>query len=290
MFTSDVTPHVRRFCAVVLRGLGVTSTAFPADASPAQLEILFRDRVSGKASASRIKAVLVQGLAPPGMRLPDLAEISRVAHENGAIVVYDNTWMIGWAYDAIAHGADVVVCGGDGALSSAGGPEGVGLVTCTEGRWREVRAGCKFVGLIAAPDDAYKVLRDMRTLPFRMHTQDAAARRLAGFLAAQSSRVENVQHISLPNHPNHRLWQDTCRGAPPFVRFSLSGGVAVSEEQASRFLEALRLVQIGGGDGGWGGRLDHDLARRRSADVGSTAELGGGRERWQAWRREPWPH
>ena len=138
MFTSDVTPHVRRFCAAVLTGLGVTTTSLPADASPAQLETLFSDRVLGEGGAPRIKAILVQGLAPPRMHLPDLAEISRVAHERDAIVIYDNTWTCGWAYDAIANGADVVISSGAGVLSPDGAPDGLGLVTSTERLFREV--------------------------------------------------------------------------------------------------------------------------------------------------------
>jgi hypothetical protein len=90
--------------------------------------------------------------------------------------------------------------------------------------------------------------------PPRADRQDAAARRLTGFLSAQSA-VEQVQHLSLPTHPSHQLWRESCRGAPPFIRFCLRGGAAVSEEQVSRFLDALRLVQIGGGDAGWGGEV-----------------------------------
>jgi cystathionine beta-lyase/cystathionine gamma-synthase len=138
VFTSDVTPHVRRFCAAVLTGLGVTTTSLPADASPAQLETLFSDRVSGEGGAPRIKAILVQGLAPPRMHLPDLAEISRVAQSHDAIVIYDNTWTCGWAYDAIANGADVVISSGAGVLSPDGAPDGLGLVTSTERLFREV--------------------------------------------------------------------------------------------------------------------------------------------------------
>ena len=45
----------------------------------------------------------------------------------------------------------------------------VGVMTC------QVRAGCKFMGMVAAPDDAYRVLRHIRTLPFRLQTQVCVA-------------------------------------------------------------------------------------------------------------------
>ena len=51
---------------------------------------------------------------------------------------------------------------------------------------RQVRLGCKMLGLVAAPDACYKALRDMRSVALRMQQQDASARTLAGWLLQQS--------------------------------------------------------------------------------------------------------
>jgi hypothetical protein len=160
LFASDVTQHTKRICSRLLSGLGVTATSFPAeDASCTQLARLFADRsADGSAPSCKIKAVLVSGLAPPALRLADLAEISRLAHAHKAFVIYDNTWGCGWAYDAIAMGADVVVCSAAGALSPDGGPAGLGLVTATDRLWKEVlifcgKRCCFFVEIGAAFSD-----------------------------------------------------------------------------------------------------------------------------------------
>jgi hypothetical protein len=75
-------------------------------------------------------------------------------------------------------------------------------------------------------------------------------------------QVSLVKHISLPSHASHKIWRQTCRGAPPFIRFWLQRGkkgkkesadLAASEEREEReervaaFLNGLRLVQMGGG-------------------------------------------
>ena len=140
LFASDVTQHTKRICSRMLSGLGVAATSFPAeDASCTELARLFADgSADANAPSGKIKAVLVAGLAPPALRLADLAKISRVAHAHKAFVVYDNTWGCGWAYNAIAMGADVVVSSAAGALSPDGGPGGLGLVTSTERMWKQV--------------------------------------------------------------------------------------------------------------------------------------------------------
>jgi hypothetical protein len=75
-------------------------------------------------------------------------------------------------------------------------------------------------------------------------------------------QVSLVKHISLPSHASHEIWRETCRGAPPFIRFWLqrkkkgekeTADLAASEEREEReervaaFLNGLRLVPIGGG-------------------------------------------
>ena len=276
LLSSNVSPHVKRVCSVMLGNLGVKSTSFPAYSSDADLDSLFQGE------GQRPKVVLVQGIAPPELELVDLASIVQVAHKHRAVVVYDNTWTSGWAFPAMNLGADVVVCNAAGALSPDGALDGPGLITSTEGVWKRVRFGCKQLGMVMSPDDGYKTLRATRTLPLRMHAQDAATRRLAAFLQEQEA-VQEVCHLSLPSHPRHALWRDTCAGAPPFLHFRLRA--EASEESVILFLSALRLIELGGGDAGWTGESskiwpaaavrEWDSRARRVGAGAKDASFGG---------------
>ena len=66
---------------------------------------------SGIAGLLRPNTRLVWVEAPGSitMEVPDVPAICQAAHEGGAVVVVDNTWSAGLAFDAFAHGADVVL-------------------------------------------------------------------------------------------------------------------------------------------------------------------------------------
>ena len=114
LFSANAAPPVKSFCAVTLSSLGVKCSSFPACISPALLEGLF---AADDGKDGQVKVVVLQGLAPPELELPDLAGVAAVAHRHGAIVIYDNSWTSVWAYAPIAEGADVVVASAAGALT-----------------------------------------------------------------------------------------------------------------------------------------------------------------------------
>ncbi|MGB1608030.1 MAG: PLP-dependent transferase, partial [Promethearchaeia archaeon] len=79
LVSANASPYLKRVCAHTLGRLGVSSTSFPADAAAADIDALFQRASAGlrPGQASRCKAVLVQGAAPPDLAIPDLDAVVR---------------------------------------------------------------------------------------------------------------------------------------------------------------------------------------------------------------------
>jgi cystathionine beta-lyase len=118
------------------------------------------------------------------------------------------------------------------------------------------------LGWSVAPEDAYVMLRGLRTLPVRLERQAEGARRLAEWLGEQP-QVAALYYPALPGDPDHRLWKRDFTGAASLFAFALQPG---PEAAVNAFLDALKLFGLGFS---WGGfeslaiSCDPQLAARR---------------------------
>jgi cystathionine beta-lyase len=121
-------------------------------------------------------------------------------------VILDNTWSAGIAFQAFQHGVDISVQ----ALTkyqSGHADAFMGAVLAASPRWQErVAATGRQLGLHAAPDDAYLVLRGLRTMSLRFERQAQSALAVAQWLE-QRSEVVRVIHPALVSHPDHAIWK-----------------------------------------------------------------------------------
>lgn len=203
----------------------------------------------------------------------DLPALAAMAHERGAIVVADNTWGSGYQYRPLLLGADVSVMAATKYLSGHSDVM-MGTVATTEAAWGALAERCDAFGMTVSPDDAWLVLRGMRTLAARLQMHEQHALTVAKWLLEQPA-VRTVFCPALPSHPGHELWLRDCQGTNGLVSFELPEGTP--QANVDRFIDSLRLFGLGAS---WGATRAWSQARTSPRRVAS--QTGAATGRWCA--------
>lgn len=176
----------------------------------------------------------------------DLPAIVAAAKASGALVAVDNTWGAAGLYRPLALGADISIV----ALTKyiAGHSDiTMGSVTATgeiaDHLWRDSH----LLGQTVSPDDAYAVLRGLRTVCARMSQSHAHAMEVIAWLRKQPL-VERVLFPALEGDPGHALWKRDFNGANSLFSIILAKPCTLAH--ANALVDALRLFGIGAS---WGG-------------------------------------
>ena len=176
--------------------------------------------------------------ANPNMRLADIAAIAAIARRHGALTVVDNTYCTPYLQRPIELGADYVVhsatkyLGGHGDLIA-------GAIVGPRESLDEVRfQGLKdMTGAVLSSQDAFLILRGLKTLVLRMDRHCANAQALAEFLASHD-QVAVCHYPGLADFPQFDLARRQMARPGGMVAFELKGGI----EAGRRFMNALGLV------------------------------------------------
>ena len=184
------------------------------------------------------KIVFFESPANPNMRLIDIAAIAELAHRHGAKVVVDNTYCTPYLQRPLALGADFVVhsatkyLGGHGDLIA-------GAIVGPKETIDQVRFyGLKdMTGAVLSSQDAFLILRGLKTLALRMHRHSENAHGIAEYLAAHPE-VAVCHYPGLPTFPQYDLARRQMKLAGGMVAFELKGGI----EAGKRFMNNLRLI------------------------------------------------
>jgi cystathionine gamma-lyase/cystathionine beta-lyase/cystathionine gamma-lyase/homocysteine desulfhydrase len=196
------------------------------------------------AMTPKTKLVFVETPTNPLMEVSDLRAIAGVAHERGALLAVDNTFMSPYFQRPIELGADMVVHSTTKFLNGHSDSVGGVLVTSREEDAEWFRFVIKSAGAILSPLDSFLVMRGIKTLAVRMERHEANARTLAAFLA-DHPKVRTILYPGLPDHPGHELQQRQATGFGALITFDLGG-----HEQAERFLNELRVLSLAESLGG----------------------------------------
>jgi cystathionine beta-lyase/cystathionine gamma-synthase len=177
------------------------------------------------------RLVLVETISNPLLRVADLPELARLAHDRGALFVVDNTFATPVLCQPLDQGADLVM---ESLTKMIGGHSDVTLgFVCGRGDLLAELAGVSSIwGLAANPFDCWLADRGLSTLPLRMRAASANAAALAGWLAEQPG-VSRVIYPGRDDHPDHALAARVlCGGYGNMLCFDLAAG----REGVNRFL------------------------------------------------------
>ena len=183
------------------------------------------------------KAVLVESITNPLLRLADVEAISRLASERGSRVVVDNTLATPLLLRPLELGADVTV---HSATKSLGGHSDVtgGVAAARADLAMEIKGANRIWGSTLDPFAAWLIVRGIRTLPMRVERSCENAMRVAAFLS-DLEKIAAVHYPGLPDHPQHELASTVLDGGfGHMVSYELDGG----GEAASTFVRSLRMI------------------------------------------------
>ena len=184
------------------------------------------------------RVVFFESPANPNMRLVDIAAVSAIAHARGALVVVDNTYCTPYLQRPIELGADYVVhsatkyLGGHGDLIA-------GAIVGPKEPLNQVRFyGIKdMTGAVMSSQDAFLVLRGLKTLALRMERHSRNAQAMAELLAGHPA-VEVCHYPGLESFPQRELAKRQMALPGGMLACELKGGF----EAGRRFMNALRLI------------------------------------------------
>lgn len=218
------------------------------------------------------KAVYLETLGNPNSDIPDIDAIAEIAHRHGLPVVVDNTFGTPYLIRPIEHGADIVVhsatkfIGGHG--TSLGGVivDGGTFDWAASGRYPGISEpnpsyhGVKFTeaagpaafatyiraillrdtGATLSPFNAFLLLQGTETLSLRIERHNENTKKVVEYLV-NHPLVEKVNHPSLPEHPDHALYEKYFpNGGASIFTFDIKGG----QEEAHKFIDNLQLFSL----------------------------------------------
>jgi cystathionine gamma-synthase len=180
----------------------------------------------------------------PLLRITDIAELSRIGHDAGALVVVDNTFASPALQRPLDHGADVVVHSTTKYLGGHSDVVGGAIVLNDDALAEQVRFLQFAVGGISGPMDAWLTTRGIKTLALRMQRHSENGLAVAEFLDADP-RVARVYYPGLPAHPGHEVAARQMTAFGGIVSLALPDAAS-----ARRFAESTRIFQLAESLGG----------------------------------------
>ncbi len=167
------------------------------------------------------RAVFVESLTNPLLKVADIREISRLCRSRGLLCIVDNTFLTPYLLRPLEQGADITVYSATKYL--AGHNDTVaGLVVVKDPQLAEkVYFLQNSVGAVLGPQDSWLVIRGMKTLGVRLDRQQANAQKLAEWLK-DNPQVARVYYPGLAEHPGHWLLKERARGFGAMLAFEVT--------------------------------------------------------------------
>ena len=218
------------------------------------------------------RAIYLETLGNPNSDIPDIDAIARIAHSHGLPLVIDNTFGTPYLIRPIEHGADIVVHSATKFLGGHGTTLGGVIVEAgtfdwsASGKYPNIAApnpsyhGVSFydvvgpaafvtyiraillrdTGAAISPFNAFLLLQGIETLSLRLERHAENTAKVVEYLS-NHPLVERVNHPSLPDHPDHALYERYFpNGGASIFTFDIKGG----QEEAWKFIDNLEIFSL----------------------------------------------
>lgn len=218
------------------------------------------------------RAIYIETLGNPNSDIPDIDALADIAHRHGVPLVVDNTFGTPYLIRPIEHGADIVVHSATKFLGGHGTTLGGVIVDSGRFDWSasdkfaaiskpnpsyhgvsftEAAGAVAFVtyvravllrdtGAAISPFAAFLLLQGIETLSLRIERHVENTKKVIEYLSAHPL-VEKVNHPSLPQHPDHSLYEKYFpNGAGSIFTFEIKGG----RKEAHRFIDSLKIFSL----------------------------------------------
>ena len=218
------------------------------------------------------RAIYLETLGNPNSDIPDIDAIAEIAHKHGLPVVVDNTFGTPYLIRPFEHGADIVVHSATKFIGGHGTTLGGIIVDGGKFDWKksgkypgiadpnpsyhgvsfyEAVGPAAFVTYIRAillrdegaaisPFNAFLLLQGVETLSLRLERHAENTKKVVEFLS-KHPKVAKVNHPSLPDHPDHALYEKYFpNGGASIFTFEIKGG----KEAAWQFIDNLKIFSL----------------------------------------------
>lgn len=218
------------------------------------------------------KALYIETLGNPNSDIPDIEALAEIAHKHGLPLVIDNTFGTPYLIRPIEHGADIVVhsatkfIGGHGTTLGGVIVDGGTFDWAASGRYPWISEpnpsyhGVKFTeaagaaafatyiraillrdtGATISPFAAFLFLQGTETLSLRIERHVENTKKVIEYLL-NNPKVEKVNHPSLPDHPDHALYERYFpNGGASIFTFQIKGG----RKEAFEFIDNLEIFSL----------------------------------------------
>ena len=204
-------------------------------------------RTVESALRSETRLLWIETPTNPMLTLSDIAQLSEMAHERGALVAVDNTFASPYFQNPLTLGADIVVHSTTKYMGGHSDVVGGAVVTSNKDFYEGIKFYQNAAGAVPGPFDSWIVLRGLKTLAIRMRQHEENALAVAEFLQ-DHPQVASVNYPGLPSHPQHELAKRQMSGFSGMVSFTLRGGAeaayaAVQKTRVFSFAESLGGVE-----------------------------------------------
>lgn len=218
------------------------------------------------------RAIYIETLGNPNSDIPDIDALAELAHKHGLPLVVDNTFGTPYLIRPIEHGADIVVHSATKFIGGHGTTLGGVIVDsgkfdwAASGKYPAIAApnpsyhGVNFVeavgpaafvtyiraillrdtGATISPFAAFLLLQGTETLSLRLERHAENTKKVIEFLS-NHPQVEKVNHPSLPDHPDHALYEKYFpNGGGSIFTFEIKGGT----KEAHKFIDSLQIFSL----------------------------------------------
>ncbi len=225
-----------------------------------------------KAIRSNTKAIYAETLGNPNSDIPNLDALAEIAHRHNIPLVVDNTFGTPYLLRPIEHGADIVVHSATKFIGGHGTTLGGIIVDSGKFDWKKSGTfhniadpnpsyhGISFAdavgpaafvtyiraillrdtGATISPFNAFLLLQGVETLSLRLDRHAENTKKVVEFLS-KHPQVAHVNHPSLPDHPQHDLYEKYFpNGGASIFTFDIKGG----REEAWKFIDGLELFSL----------------------------------------------
>jgi cystathionine gamma-synthase len=215
------------------------------------------------------RMIWVETPSNPLLKIVDVAAVSALAHDVGAIAVIDNTFATPALQRPLGLGADVVVHSVTKYISGHSDLVGGALVANDPELAERLAFLVNAVGAVPGPMDSYLALRGLKTLAVRMARHSENGRAVAAFLA-ENEKVKQLYYPGLPTHPGHDVAVRQMRDFGGMVSFTVD-----APETALEVARRTRLFFLAESLGGVESLIEVPGPMTHASVAGSPLEVPG---------------
>jgi cystathionine beta-lyase/cystathionine gamma-synthase len=244
VLTDDVYKKTLNFCELDLSRFGMATTIVAMGDYQAMEDAI----------RPETKVIFSETPTNPYLNIADFAKIKDIAKKHNLVTIIDSTFgtpynqlPLEWGMDLVIHSATKYLAGHNDVL----GGFVIGRAELTD----KVKNLQKTIGGVCDPHASYLILRGLKTFALRLKHLNECGEKIARYLAG-NDRIEEVYYPCLKSHKDYEIAKRQMKGCGSVVTFKLKADL----EGTWRFLEALRLIQIGPSLGGVESLITHPAA------------------------------